>query len=163
MTIQNLPVIEFDRLFDLRASKAIRQARADPEEAARVLLIAAEYLREHKPLPYLLADYLADAFEAAMAKSPEKRLAELGFELNLKSKNKRPHRLDVPAAYAIIQQNFHLVLQGADRVDVNTPELRKLLMKKSRCSISHARSILDHINTVLREESMLIEKANVGV
>jgi hypothetical protein len=160
MTIQHLPQLEFDRLFDLRSSKAIQQASADPEEAARVLLIAAEYLREHKPLPYQLADYLADAFESAMAKAPEKRLAELGFELNLKSKNKRPHRLNLASAYAIVQQNFHLVDQSRGYSNVKTPALLALLKGQGGCSVSHARSILDQIDKALQVEAAMLSNTS---
>lgn len=160
MTIQHLPELEFGRLFDLRTNKAIEQASADPEAAARVLLIAAEYLRQHKPLPYQLADYLADAFEAAMAKAPEKRLADLGFELNLKSRNKRPHKLTISSAYAIVQQNYHLVDQSGDYPNVKTPPLLALLQKKGACSVSHARSLLDRIDKALRDEAAMISNTS---
>lgn len=152
MSVKDVHELEFDRLFDLQVNDAIRKAKADPDEAARVLLLAAKFLRQHKPLPYALADYLADAFEAAMAKPRGVRHKELGFELQLTNRNTRPHALDTVAAYTLIQQNYHLVDQTGDHVNVMTLEIKKLLMKKGGCSEKHARGLLLKIDKELRGE-----------
>lgn len=83
--------------FCARAADAIGRAPSDPGAATEVLRIAAGYLRRGEPLPANLADYLADAIEAAMAKPAEHRLSALGLELNLTASNRRPaaHWVDI--------------------------------------------------------------------
>lgn len=63
---------------------------AEPDTAAQLLMLAAYYLRNRKPMPDMLADYLADAFETAMVKPQENRVPQLGRELNLTALNRRP-------------------------------------------------------------------------
>lgn len=65
---------------------------SDPEAAAHILTVAAEYLREcqGKGFPADLAGYLAKAFETAVAQEPKKRLAALGRALHLTAGHKRP-------------------------------------------------------------------------
>lgn len=61
----------------------------DIESAAQVLLIAAKYLRSGAYMPRMLAEHLADAFEASMVKPIDSRLSSLGRELNLTVGNSR--------------------------------------------------------------------------
>jgi hypothetical protein len=72
----------------------IREADADPEKAAKVLLEAARLLKSGESLPYELAIYLADAFELAMSKLPEERGIALARELNLAALNRRRKNID---------------------------------------------------------------------
>lgn len=72
----------------------INQAEADPEMAAECLLRAAKYLRSRSPMPSDLANYLADAFEAAMLKPVEMRGRALALELHLTALNRRPVNVD---------------------------------------------------------------------
>ncbi len=77
---------------DYLAQEAIELAPSDPWGAAEALRIAARYIREGKPLPPPLDDYLAGAIEAAMHKAPEHRGSALLLELNLKALNRKPGR-----------------------------------------------------------------------
>lgn len=80
--------------YDWVVYKAITQAPADPEAAAKVLLLAAERLRAGEPLDRDLTRYLADAFEAAMAQPPRSRAAELARKLHLTAGHRRPVKAD---------------------------------------------------------------------
>ena len=73
-----------------RLERAMDMSDADPKEAAEVLRIAAEYLREGKQMPRSLALFLADAFDRAMRKAPSVRGSELLLNLKLKTSNRRP-------------------------------------------------------------------------
>jgi hypothetical protein len=76
---------------DEEADLAVCRAPADPDEAAKALLIAARYLRENRPLPWILRTYLAGALEASMPKSNgESRNTALLRELHLAAQNRRP-------------------------------------------------------------------------
>lgn len=76
---------------DEEADLAVCRAPADPDEAAKALLIAARYLRENKPLPWILRTYLAGALEASMPKPKgEPRNTALLRELHLAAQNRRP-------------------------------------------------------------------------
>lgn len=76
--------------FDVAASEAMRGAHTTARTAADVLEIAARYLRQRKPLPPALADYLADAFETSAAKPLDNQGAVLLRELGIKAENRRP-------------------------------------------------------------------------
>ena len=110
-------------------SDVIGLAPADAEKAAEVLLLAAKLLRDRQPLPYELADYLADAFEASMNKTPELRVKHLAFELNLHAKNKRPSKIQWIDAYRIMVANG----------DLSRSKQINLISKKYHVSESHAR------------------------
>lgn len=73
-----------------RLEKTMNMSDSDPREAAEVLRIAAEYLREGKEMPQPLAWFLADAFDRAMKKAPSVRGSELLINLKLKALNRRP-------------------------------------------------------------------------
>lgn len=81
-----------DDVFDARVFDALRLAEADPEEAAKVLLLAAEYLRSGQRMPSQLAVFVADAFEAAMSQPQNLRAKALTDWLYLSAKNKRRAR-----------------------------------------------------------------------
>jgi len=73
------------------ADLAVCRAPADPEEAAKALLIVVRYLRENKPLPWILRTYLARAIEVSMAKpTGDLRNSALLRELHLTAENRRP-------------------------------------------------------------------------
>jgi hypothetical protein len=59
--------------FDARVVEYLDRAPSDPDAAAQLLLIAAEYLRSDKPLPFALMVYLAQAFEDSMTKCTRSR------------------------------------------------------------------------------------------
>lgn len=68
------------------------KAESDPEAAVQILTVAAEYLREcqGKGFPADLAEYLAQAFEAAASEDGAKKgLATLGRKLNLTAGHRR--------------------------------------------------------------------------
>lgn len=76
---------------DEEADLAVCRAPADADEAAKALLIAARYLRENKPLPWILRTYLASAIEVSMPKpSGEARNVAFLRELHLAAENRRP-------------------------------------------------------------------------
>lgn len=79
-----------DYSLDLEADEAIRKAKFDADCAARVLVIAADYLRRREPLPDNLAKYLADAIDYSMDKPKKDRANTLALKLNLIAKNRRP-------------------------------------------------------------------------
>lgn len=79
------------RGFDARIVEDLAWAAADPEAAARLLLVAAEYLRSGEQMPHNLADHLASAFEkAAKVESHMHRGKELLLELKLTARHARP-------------------------------------------------------------------------
>lgn len=91
--------------FDPRAFELLRRVEADPDAASEVLALVVVYLRERKSLPGMLADYIADAFELAVAKPKELRAKQLTDELNLTANNKRKVAVTWLDAYEIIKQN----------------------------------------------------------
>jgi hypothetical protein len=90
------PDPELDEAFELSMS--------DPQQAAQVLRIAADYLKRQSPLPYRLASFLGDAFERAMKKPTTSRGSELLINLNLEVAHRRP------------KANFELVGMDVDRL-----------------------------------------------
>lgn len=76
--------------FCVLTQEALTKAEHDPQGAADALLLAAEYIRSGKPLPFPLGDYLVGAIEASMRKPPEHRNAALLAELRLTNGNRRP-------------------------------------------------------------------------
>ena len=75
---------------DELATSALANAESDPEAAKDALLIAAGYIKRGVPLPGNLADHIAGAIEAAMAKPKERRAKALTDELSLSAVNRRP-------------------------------------------------------------------------
>lgn len=93
--------LEYDNL--------ISDAEADPEAAARVLLIIAEHLRNRESLPRRLANYIADAFEKASVSPVKKRHKVLGHALNLTCPHRRrvkPNGIQIGEAFerALVQE-----------------------------------------------------------
>lgn len=79
----------FDRP-DPELDTALELSKSDPQQAEKVLRIAAKYLKEQQQLPPALASFLGDAFERAMKKASMHRGSELLINLNLKARNRRP-------------------------------------------------------------------------
>ncbi len=70
-------------LADDVATNALARIESDPDAARDVLQIASGYIRRGEPLPGNLAEYLAGAIEAAMAKPAKFRAKALSDELGL--------------------------------------------------------------------------------
>jgi hypothetical protein len=75
---------------DPELDNALALAKSDPQQAAKVLRIAADYLKKMKPLPSALALFLADAFERAMKRPTTSRGQELLVNLYLEVTHRRP-------------------------------------------------------------------------
>lgn len=123
---------DFARDVNFKVSEAIRSAPSDPEKAAEVLLLAAEYMRSGQPMPKELVDYVAGAFHAAMLKPVQYRVRALALELNLEASGRRPSEFDWMHALTIIENNPTL----------SRPELITLIMKQGECGRTHARGLL---------------------
>lgn len=126
-------------------SDAIHAAPADPEQAAKVLLLAAKLMRDRQSLPYQLADYLADAFEASMVKPVDLRVPNLAFELNLHSRNKRPSKFGWLATHRILVAN-----EGKHR-----REIINLIKMSGKVSRSHAERMLRRAERAERESQLI--------
>lgn len=100
--------------FDLRVFESLNRAKANPDAAAQVIVLAAEYIRAGKPLPKELAEHIAGAFENAMSAPREKRGQVLLRKLHLKPGNRRPKDLDW---YEIGQHVHNLVEKGLSQFD----------------------------------------------
>ena len=74
---------------DPELDTALELSESDPQQAARVLKIAANYLKRQEKLPSALAIFLASAFERAMNKASMFRGAELLRNLNLQVDHQR--------------------------------------------------------------------------
>jgi hypothetical protein len=86
---------------DVNAAEAVNQAASDPDQAARALLIAAEYIRKGKPLPHPLDKFLADAIEHSMLKPAGRaRNTALLRELFLEAENRRPAKASGARVYS---------------------------------------------------------------
>lgn len=94
---------------DVRGIELLNRVEANPDAAAEVLLLAAEYMRAGKPLPDDIAEHLAGAFEAAMCKPQKMRGKALLRELHLTAGNRRPADVDW---YALGQRFDDLVAAG---------------------------------------------------
>lgn len=123
---------DFGRDVNFRVSEAIRLAPTDPDKAAEVLVIAAEFLRSGRPMPLELVDYVAGAFHAAMLKPEQHRARALLLELNLAVDGRRPRGFDWMDALKIIESN----------PTRSIPELIKLIMSQANCGRTHARVLL---------------------
>ena len=75
--------------FDLAAYDAVEGSDSEAKTAADALRIAADYLRRREPMPPVLADYLADAFEVATMKPEAYQVEALALELGLMALNRR--------------------------------------------------------------------------
>jgi hypothetical protein len=79
----------FDRP-DPELNEALDLSKSNPQQAAKVLRIAAKYMKSQEKLPSALAIFLSDAFERAMKKPTTARGSELLMNLNLVVANRRP-------------------------------------------------------------------------
>lgn len=130
-------------------SRAIRLAPADSEWAAIVLRLAAEQLRQRKPLPIELADYLADAFETSMSKAPGARAQQLALELHLKALNKRPSAVGWIDVYPIMEANSdiphaQLVRVVQTRLKVAKSLATRLVKQARSAKLEHERAMLEN-------------------
>lgn len=91
--------------FDSRAFELLRRVEADPDAASELLALAAKYLHERRPMPPMLADYIADAFMIAAKQPRERRVKELSDWLNLTANNRRKASPDWLDAYEVIKAN----------------------------------------------------------
>lgn len=107
---------------------AMEMSAANPLAAAKVLSIAAEYLRKGEILPSGLAFFLADAIERAMKKAPSVRGSELLINLKLKALNRRPAAAD----FALVGRDLE------QRLAEKTPVLEAIEAVASRHAISES-------------------------
>ena len=77
------------KFLPIELENAMDLSEADPKQAAIVLRIAAEYLKNGQQMPFPLALFLADAFDRAMRMAPSVRSSELLINLKLKANNRR--------------------------------------------------------------------------
>jgi hypothetical protein len=103
---KNKPPFPFDHdAFDL-----VNRAAADPDAAAALLLLAADYMRRGKQLPCSLADFLAEAIETAMntptIHDPQRgdKGRALLVALHLKANNRRPSPVEPREVYYFMKQ-----------------------------------------------------------
>lgn len=68
----------------------VQRAECSRDDAAKVLSIAAGYLRNGAVVPAPIALFIADAFERAAAAEEERRPQELAHGLHLSATNRRP-------------------------------------------------------------------------
>lgn len=76
--------------FDPEAYELVSRIESDPAKAIEALAVVAQLLRDRKPIPPQLADWLADAFEVTAAKDQKERAHALAHELGLIARNRRP-------------------------------------------------------------------------
>ncbi|MGP9647574.1 hypothetical protein ACT3R8_11550 [Halomonas sp. AOP42-C2-23] len=119
--------------FDVAAFEATSKAHTTARTAADALQIAAEYLRRREPLPPILGDYLADAFETAAAKPLDNQGAVLLRELGMKAENRRPSHI-IPFDVALFVDNKNngkserqRIIAAAKKFDVSETTVRRLL------------------------------------
>jgi hypothetical protein len=74
---------------DPELDNALALAASDPQQAAQVLRIAAQYLKRLEPLPSALAFFLGEAFEMAMKRPTTSRGSELLVNLHLEVTHRR--------------------------------------------------------------------------
>jgi hypothetical protein len=82
-------MVDLRNFHDEELMSCMSNAANDIESAAKVLLIAARYLKSGELMPKPLAEHLAGAFEASMNKPVDQRLSALGLELNMTVGNSR--------------------------------------------------------------------------
>lgn len=138
--------------FDPEAAEAVRNAHTDAKTASEALRIAAGYLRRREPLPPVLADYLAGAFEVAALKPSENQTEALGLELGLMALNRRPVAV---SSWEVAQHvdDIHngpterqRILSAVDRFDIAETTVRRLLKE--------GREVLADIETISRDENL---------
>jgi len=95
---------------------ALDMAAADANEAAKVLVFAAEYLKTQQKMPYPLALFIADAFEKSMKKAPSVRGSELLLNLHLKALNKRPVKANFEYVGGAVERLMHEKLKKGEAV-----------------------------------------------
>lgn len=89
-------VAEQRMVLDPQAIRAVAKAPSSHEEAAKALLIAADYIQQGQPVPFFLSGWLAGSIKSAMENplrydpyNGDKGNALL-VALNLKANNRRP-------------------------------------------------------------------------
>jgi len=138
--------------FDADAAEAVSKAHTEAKTAPESLRIAAAYLRRREPLPPILADYLADAFEIAALKPAESQAEALALELGLMALNRRP--VAVPAWE---------VAMYVDDTDNGVSERQRILSASRRFKIAEttARRLLNEGRKLLAEIDILKRRGDV--
>lgn len=118
---------------DILINEMICYAQSDPEDAAKLLMVAAAYLRKSEDVPSRLACFIADAIEAAMLKPAEYRLKALGRELHLTAGNRRPvklhpHTLPELIVYCGGKTDAATISQTASAYGISKSTARRLLV-----------------------------------
>jgi hypothetical protein len=99
-------------ILSAEVDEAILAATANPDAAAKVLLIAARHLRTGRPMPDNLRSFLASAFEVSMTKRKSLRGPSLLKELMLTYGNKRPSDVSI---YSVGNDFQRLIDQGVSQ------------------------------------------------
>lgn len=90
----------------------IERAECDAEAAAKLLLIAAEYIENGVILPKPLAEFIATAFKRAASVEQAKRTAELAAYLCLTAPHTRPHATENELGLWVFRQLYDNQLRG---------------------------------------------------
>lgn len=138
--------------FDLAAFEAVAGADSEARTAPDAMRIAAGYLRRREPLPPILADYLADAFEVAAAKSEDRQAEALALELGLMALNRR--------RTAVRPWEVALFVEDAQ----GPTERQRILAAADHFGIAEttARRLLKEGRAMLEEVAILRRKGDAG-
>lgn len=125
-------------------------ARGNAEAIAALFKVAAKCMREGKPLPPIVADYLATALEVAAAKPKNNRLKMLGQELGLLFGNRWPSDVDPEAVRMsyIWSRTFggekvgDAIADVVDKFGISEASVKRLLTKEDRDSIRKFAALL---------------------
>lgn len=117
----------------------------DVEAGAKLLKVAATYLKQREPLPDDLADYLADAFLRATNEHGTERGKELAWCLGLTGSEGRPKKKVPPLEIARALDEEHGITEGA---------LKRRIAKEHDVSESTARN---RIKSVKRSVEIIAE------
>jgi hypothetical protein len=139
-----------------RIAKLLRRIGSDIDAPAKLLAIAAEYLKDREPLPDALADYLARAFRHATAiveadagqRVEDARIARLAHALGMTRNEGRP-RADVSKFDVALT-----VLVHGD--DVSETEMAKVLAETYGVSRSTARTRIKEAKAKIAEGRELL-------
>lgn len=112
----------------------IERAECDPEAAAKLLLIAAEYLENGEVVPKPLAEFIAQAFKRAAAVEQSKRTAELAAYLCLTAPHTRPKATENELGLWVFRQLYDDSLRNASLLHDSPPKGKP----KTETAVLHA-------------------------
>ncbi len=143
---------------DFDALNAVRNAHTTAKTGGDALRLAADYLRRREPLPPVLADYLADAFEVAALKPVENQAEALALELGLMALNRRPVAV-LPWDIAMFVDDAdngpterQRILSAVQRFDVSETTVRRLL-KLGRAEVAEEARDQAEFNLMMQDKN----------